>query len=130
MPVPEAAMDKKCESMARQYDVWTTRKVLSVKAEAQAVPVQEAPHADFRPRIARSYPLHIELPLRWREYVGHRCYPPSVPLSATTRRCDSGDRLGNGRAHARCAIGCPTRNLIEEIFVADLGQQQVPVHLH
>jgi hypothetical protein len=39
VPMPEASMNKDCDTMARQYDVWRARKIpsLHAKTKTQAV---------------------------------------------------------------------------------------------
>jgi len=73
-------MDEECETVARQHDVWLARQIPTMEPEAQTVPVQESPHVDFWPRIARSDPLHIELALRRREDIGHPYVRPQLRL--------------------------------------------------
>lgn len=48
VPVPEAAMNKNADPIARQHQVGPSRKILLVEAVSEALPVQHAPNLHFR----------------------------------------------------------------------------------
>ena len=58
MLVPEAAVDKEGQTVARQDDVRLPRKITPVQPEPVAEGVQHPAHGDFRTRVGGPYPGH------------------------------------------------------------------------
>lgn len=58
MMMPEASMYKDTDPQSRQYNIWFTRQILTVKPIAIAVGMQKPAHQHFRLRVLASNSRH------------------------------------------------------------------------
>lgn len=59
MAMPEAAMNKQSDSVARKENVWTSGQVFPVKSESETATVKRGPDSKFRARIAATNLRHV-----------------------------------------------------------------------
>lgn len=69
MPVPEAAMNKNADPIAREHKIRPSRKILLMKAVSEALPVQHASYLHFRRRVAAPDARHHARPDFLTDYV-------------------------------------------------------------
>jgi hypothetical protein len=64
MPVPEAPVNHKNRSVARENNVWLARKVAAMQPVAVSEPMKDAPDGKFRRGVARANSGHHGASLR------------------------------------------------------------------
>jgi hypothetical protein len=64
VPMPETAVNKNRQAVARQGNVWLARQVTSMKSEAIAQAMERAPDGQLRCGIPLTYACHVGTALR------------------------------------------------------------------
>ncbi len=67
--MPKAAMNENADPMARQHHIGLSRKIFSMQAIPEAMPMQQLPNLYFRGRIAAADASHHARPDFFANYI-------------------------------------------------------------